>query len=181
MTHDGDFLIQMKDMKTIGFVDPAGTLTEISGEPYLSILSMQGVSFLLNKNDLSLEITANPELLSKKIIDFSSRRQTNVIYPRDDSAFLNYRLDYNKDPSSAITWNVVNQVGVRIKDILFLSDASHTRNSEKADSVRLMSHFTYDQRNTLQRLVFGDFFASSGLLGSSVNIGGGWLFKGLSD
>jgi outer membrane usher protein len=35
-----------------------------------------------------------------------------------------------------------------------------------------MSNVTYDRRNEQQRIVVGDFIASSGDLGSSINLGG---------
>ena len=35
-----------------------------------------------------------------------------------------------------------------------------------------MSNITYDRREDLKRIVFGDFFASSGELGSTLNMGG---------
>jgi outer membrane usher protein FimD/PapC len=169
---DGDFLMRVQDLTKIGFANPIGVVTLISGEPYLSIQSLQGVSFLFHERELSLELVASPEQLQKRTIDLSSRRQINVRSPNDNSAFLNYRLDYTKDSGSNITWNLVNQMGIRHKEILFLSDSSYTRTPENDTFVRLMSNLTYDRKSALQRVVLGDLLTSSGELGSGINMGG---------
>src|SRR6185369_2263410 len=41
-TDTGDFLVKPSDLKSIGFREPAGTVTLIEGEPYISIRSMAG-------------------------------------------------------------------------------------------------------------------------------------------
>ncbi|HLG29738.1 MAG TPA: fimbria/pilus outer membrane usher protein, partial [Candidatus Brocadiales bacterium] len=172
MTNEGDFLIRMEDLKHIGLKEPQGAVKKINTEDYISIRSMQGVKFILNEETLSLEITASPDLLGKEVIDFTSLRPSNVYYPKDSSVFLNYRIDYDTDLDSAQTTEVTNQLGVRHGDLLFLSDSTYTKDNEADKFVRLMSNITYDRRDLMQRIVIGDFFASSGVLGSSLNLGG---------
>lgn len=172
ITEDGDFLIKIDDLKSIGFIRPEGATKEIAGEPYISVKSMRQVESVFDEKDLSLIITASPELLPKRTIDLLPERQVNVYYPTGNSAFLNYRLNYYDSDSSEGTSNITNQLGVRVKDVLFLSDSSYTRTENDERLVRLMSNMTYDRRDDMQRIVAGDFFASSGELGSSLNIGG---------
>lgn len=172
ITEDGDFLIKVDDLKNIGFIRPDGVTMEIGGEPYISIKSMQQVESIFNEKDLSLIITAAPELLPKSTIDLLSQRQLNVYYPTGNSAFLNYRLNYNDSDSTGGVSNITNQLGIRLKDVLFLSDSSYTKTENDERLVRLMSNMTYDRRDDMQRIVAGDLFASSGELGSSLNIGG---------
>lgn len=177
-TDHRDFLIKTSDLKGMGFREPDGIFQKVSGEEYISLNSMQGVEFTFNEKNMSLEITASPVLLSKKVIDFKPHRRINVYYPKDSSAFLNYRLEYSGgSPGGFKSFNVTNQLGIRTGDILFLSDSSYTKTPADEKFVRLMSNITYDRRKEMQRIVVGDFFASSGSLGSSVNLGGFSLSK----
>lgn len=85
---------------------------------------------------------------------------------------MNYRLNYYDADSSGGASNITNQLGIRLKDVLFISDSSYTKMENDERLVRLMSNLTYDRRDDMQRIVAGDLFASSGELGSSLNIGG---------
>lgn len=170
---DGDFLIKVEDLGIMGFRGPKGDITEISGEPYISLRSVEGVGVSFNEEEGSLEITASPDLLPRVSIDFTPRRPSRVYYPRDNSAFLNYRLDYSGgSPSVPYSFDLTNEVGVRFMDLLLLSDSTYKRSEDEERFVRLMSRMIYDRRSDMQRLVIGDSFASSGELGSSINLGG---------
>lgn len=172
-TEEGDFLVKEKDLRRIGFRDPAGAVETIDGERYLSLRSMEGVSFVFQEKTLALEITASPALLPKRAIDFLPGRQPKVFYPKDPGGFLNYQVGYNAGDSLAFrSWDVTNQLGVRAGDILFQSDSSFTGTPGDSRFVRLMTNATWDRRETLQRAVAGDFLASSGELGANVNLGG---------
>ncbi len=172
ITSNGDYLVKAEDLKAMGFRDPVGETWRIDDEIYVSIRSMPKVEFVFNEKDLSIEITASPELLPKREIDFLSSRHPKVFFPKGNSAFLNYRLNYsdsnNSDPSEQMT----NQLGIRLGEVLLMSDSSFTRTANDERFVRLMSNLTYDRQFDMQRLVVGDQFAASGELGSSVNIGG---------
>lgn len=172
-TGEGDFLVKEEDLRRIGFRDPAGTRSTIDGERYLSLRSMEGVSFEFQEKTLTLEITASPSLLPKRTIDFLPARQPKVYYPKDPGGFLNYQVGYDAgDSFSFRSWDVTNQVGIRIGEVLLLSDSSFTKTREDSRLVRLMTSATWDRRETLQRGVAGDFIASSGELGANVNLGG---------
>lgn len=173
LTDDGDFLAKVEDLKTCGINDPKGEVSEIEGESYISLRSMEGLTFVFNEKTLSIEITAKPSLLPKTNIDFTPARQSNVYYPRDNSAFLNYRLNYAESISpDAKNMNLANQMGIRSGDYLFLSDSSYAKTDVDNRFVRLMTNVTHDRRSDMKRVVYGDFFSSSGDLGSSLNMGG---------
>ncbi len=100
-------------------------------------------------------------------------RQPKVYYPRDTSAFFNYRLDYYAGDSFDFnSFNVTNEAGFRTGDILFFSDAFYTKKPDDEKFVRLMTNVTYDYRGGLQRFIAGDFVAFSGDLGSTLTMGG---------
>jgi len=112
-------------------------------------------------------------LLGKEIIDFLPSQTQKVYYPQDSSAFFNYGADYLAgDGFSFTSFNLTNQLGVRTGNILFLSDSVYTKDQTQERFVRLQSSLTYDDRKELRQFVAGDFFASSGDLGSSLNMGG---------
>jgi len=170
---NGDFLVKTEDLKTIGFRSLSGEISLLDGEPYMSLRSLAGVRYIFNEATLSVEITASPSALGKEIIDFQPERIEKVYYPRDSSVFLNYGADYRAGNGLSFSgFNLTNQLGIRSGDILFLSDSVYTKDNTSDRFIRLQSSFIYDDRNTLQRLTVGDFFASSGNLGSSLNLGG---------
>lgn len=166
----GEFLVRAEDLKAMGFRKPVGNVIDVDGEGYLSLKSMEGVEYIFNEKTVSLEITANPWLLGRSEIDFMPQRPRKVYYPKDTSAFLNYGLTYSHDEFSSTT--LTNELGARGGDLLFLTDSTYTNSPKGNKFLRLMSNITYDRRSTLQRLVAGDFFASSGELGSTTNLGG---------
>jgi len=172
-TGAGDFLVKEEDLKRIGFRDPVGTVELHDGKRYLSLRSMEGISYEFRERTLTLEITASPSLLPVREIDFLPPRQPNVYYPRDPGGFFNYQVGYSAgDSFSFRSWDGTGQIGIRTGEILFLSDASYTKTDEADRFVRLMTNATWDRRETLQRAVAGDFLASSGELGANVNLGG---------
>lgn len=174
VTEDGDFLVRIEDLKKIGVTEIRGKVSILEGEGYISLRSMEGVKTVFDEKKLALELTADPRLLGKKILNLRFPRQTKVYYPRDMGGFLNYNLTYYAGDSLKYDRTLLtNQLGFRWWDLLLFSDSSYTqRKGEGAKFVRLMSNLTYDRREDLKRLILGDFFASSGELGSTVNMGG---------
>jgi outer membrane usher protein len=173
MTDEHDFLVKVEDLKQMGFKEPSGTVYEIESERYVALGSIRGVGFNLDEKKLTLEITALPALLKNRVVDFSSGRHRGAIFTDDTVGFLNYRLDYSR--FSAIDSqriDLTNQIGFNRHHFLFLSDSSYTQTPDNRQLIRLMSSLTYDRPIEMQRAVAGDFFAKSGELGSSVNLGG---------
>lgn len=174
VTEDGDFLVRTEDLKGMGLTEIRGNISIIEGEELVSLRSMEGLKTVFDEKRLALELTADPRILAKKIFNLRFPRQTKVYYPKDTGGFLNYNLTcYAGDSLKYDRTLLTNQLGFRWRDLLFFSDSFYSqRKGEGAEFVRLMSNLTYDRREDLRRLVLGDFFASSGNLGSTVNMGG---------
>jgi outer membrane usher protein FimD/PapC len=174
ITEDGDFLVRVEDLKRLGLAKTKGKISVIEGEEVISLRSIEGLKVEFNEKKLSLEMSADAQLLGKKVFEMRYTRQPKVYYPKDTSGFLNYSLTYNA--GDAFTYNstvLTNQLGLRAGDFLFLTDSSYTHKKEEGGQlVRLMSSLTYDRREDLKRGVAGDFFVTSGELGSTVNMGG---------
>jgi outer membrane usher protein FimD/PapC len=175
-TEDGDFLIRIEDLRQMGFREPQVPVFEIDQERYISIRSIKGLEFRYDERTLTIELFAMPAHLGRTVIDFIPPAQPDVEYPKDTAGFLNYRLDYSLEDASDVpavrTFDFTNQIGLRYTDFLFLSDSVYTNEDAEDRLVRLMTNVTYDRRDRLQRVVVGDFFTSSGELGSTLNLGG---------
>jgi len=171
---DGGLLVQTVDLEAMGFSQVPGTMVEIEGTPYINLKSIEGVTYHLDENTLTLEITAAPDYLTKTSLDLSPSRRLGVIYPRDSSVFLNYGVDYSVggDDFGFEGLTLSNELGVRHRDLLLLADTLYTESPDNSQFVRLNTSLTWDDRETLRRVIGGDFFASSGELGSRVQMGG---------
>ena len=174
VTDAGDFLVRIEDLRKMGFSEISGEVSVLEEEEFVFLKSIEGVKTVFDEKKLALELTADPHLLGKKIFTLRYHRKAKVYYPKDMAGFLNYNLTYFARDSFAYDSTVLtNQLGFRVGDLLFLSDSTYAqRKGEGAQFVRLMSNLTYDRREDLKRFVVGDFFASSGELGSAVNMGG---------
>ena len=171
-TDDGDFLVKVSDLDAIALRDLRGKIVDVEGERHLSLRSAAGIEPRLDEKTLTLEIAAASRLLGSKAIDLQPSRRPGVLRPRDSSAFLNYRLASTGGAGSS-SLGFAAEAGARVGDWLLMSDYSHLSTSQgERRSVRLMSHLTLDRREQLQRLVLGDFFTSSGALGSPLQLGG---------
>lgn len=173
VTDELDFLVKEEDLKAMGILSPEGTVVEFQGERYLSLGSIRGVEFNFNDKDVVLEITADPALFKKQTIDLRTIREMTVFRPRHSSMFFNYGLNYTGGDSLSLKrFTLTNQLGVRYRDLLLFTDTIYTKERSERNFARLMSNITYDNRADLTRLVAGDLVATSGELGSRLNLGG---------
>ena len=148
----------------------------IEGDRYISLRSLTDVTVSFDEKNLTLVIMA-PIAANPHVLDFSPQpaQRSQAYYPRDTSGFLNYGITYtdvgNSDSHTG-SYTATEKLGLRSGDVLFLTDSQYTKTNESDDFVRLMTSITYERRDDLQRFVIGDMFASSGELGSTINIGG---------
>jgi outer membrane usher protein FimD/PapC/outer membrane protein OmpA-like peptidoglycan-associated protein len=172
---DGDFLIPVADLEAMGFARLPGTPVDIQGVSFFSLSSLQGVEYKFDENTLTIELTSAPELLPKTTLDLSPQRRPGVIYPRDNSLFLNYGIDYSAGGDDDFVFEgltVSNELGMRFRDLLLLTNSVYSETPDDSQFVRLNSSVTWDDRQTLRRVIGGDFFALSGDLGSRMQMGG---------
>jgi outer membrane usher protein FimD/PapC/outer membrane protein OmpA-like peptidoglycan-associated protein len=172
---DGDFLIAATDLTGVGLQRLPEKRIDIDGEPHVSLRSLDGVESRFDEATLTLELISAPELLPKTTLDLSQQRRPGIIYPRDNSIFLNYGIDYSAGGDDDFLFEgltLSNELGVRFRDLLLLTDTLYTESPEDSRFVRLNTSLTWDDRQTLRRVIGGDFFALSGELGSRVQMGG---------
>lgn len=168
----GDYSLRIDDLKAMGFREVPGKVEMIGNEAYVAIKSVTGVASSYDARTLTLSVTAPPSLLVRRTIDFTPQRQQVSPPPSETSGFFNYRANYAGTRSGFSSFDLLNQLGLRTDSALFLSDTIYSNTPSGDKFVRLMSSVSVDDRATLQRQVYGDFFASSGELGSNVILGG---------
>ena len=83
-----------EDLKKMGFSEIRGKVSVLEGEEFVSLKSMEGVKTVFDEKKLSLELTADPQLLGKQIFTLRYPRQAKVYYPKDIGGFLNYNLTF---------------------------------------------------------------------------------------
>ncbi len=171
---DDELLLPVDAMAELGFARPPEERLAIGEEEYVPLRRWPGIAYEFNEQTLTLILEVDPALLPKWSVDLAHPRRANVYQPLDDSFFLNYGLDYHAGGDSLHfqTWRLSNEFGARLGEVLFLTDTFYQHTEDDSRFVRLTSSFTWDRRDSLQRLVAGDFFASSGELGSRANMGG---------
>jgi outer membrane usher protein len=170
-----DVFLSVEDLQELGFKHtPQGI--EIEGKAYVSLQSLApGVRFRIDEKDSSLSITAAPQLLKKALIDLDYARPRNVFALKDNTAFLNYSLSYASESRRNVgSLNLPFEIGISVDGVLGYSSFSYAETETEKKFIRLLSNITKDDVQKNRRLVLGDFFASSGPLGS------GGLFGGVS-
>lgn len=170
---DGDYLLREEDLRLMGVQPPYGTPVAVGSETYFSLRGLRNSEIRFDDDRQSLAVTLAPELLPTQVLDMLPGRPQRVLEPRDNSAFLNYRLLQSGDDSgSSPTRTAATELGVRLGDFLFRSESVHSRGSHLRQDLRYATSLTRDDRKTMQRLILGDFAAYSGELGGGLNLGG---------
>jgi outer membrane usher protein FimD/PapC len=172
-TPDRDFLVKIQDLKAMGFRDLPGKVVVVDGEPHMSLRSMPGVTFRFNEKQLTLDITAPPQLLASQSFTVEEQRRRAVVIPNSKSVFLNYALSaaHGQDVPSGLDF--AGELGWRMNDWLFLTDGSTVHDAAgRRQFVRLMSSWQKDDRAELRRTTIGDFFTPTREFSNGVNIGG---------
>lgn len=170
---DGDYLLRAEDLRVMGVQPPYGAPVAVGAETYFSLRGLRNSEIRFDEDRQSLAVMLAPELLPTQVLDMLPGRPQRVLEPRDNSAFLNYRLlQFGDDSGSSATRTAATELGVRVGDFLFLSESVHSRGGHLRQDLRYATSLIRDDRKALQRLILGDFAAYSGELGGGLNLGG---------
>jgi outer membrane usher protein len=176
LAQDGDILLRETDFKAYGLGALRDGVTRMEGVAYVSLRGVPGLKYAFDEAKLELRILVDPrELGRRQVIDLAPKRAAGVIYPRAGGAFLNYNVTGSGTERTDLdAVSAAGELGVRLGDYLLLSDAqsSYQRDRNTAKTTRLNTSLTRDWRDTLQRMVLGDFVTSASTLGSSLRLGG---------
>nr|HPK53631.1 fimbria/pilus outer membrane usher protein [Smithellaceae bacterium] len=176
LDREHNLYLAAEDARALKLQFPDEKIVIIRGdEQYVPLAALLDVSYTFDEQKLTVAIIGKTTESGKTAVDLFSLKSSvkNIYYPRETSAFLNYGLNYyHTNTSGSQSFSVTNKLGVRTGDVFFVSDSLYTKTSADDKFTRLQSSATYERRNDLQWFVLGDQYASSGELGSTLNIGG---------
>jgi outer membrane usher protein len=160
-------LIKTKDLKAAGLEKFSGEQTVINGENYTLLNSLSSIlSYQLNLEKFSLDLTVQTEHLKLNIIDlYQSNRPDNIVYTEDSSFFLNYSVG-----TIALSQLVVaGEMAWNWDNVLLYSNINI---GSDRNTVRGLSNITLDNREDQTRWIIGDNLVNTGDLGGGGYIGG---------
>lgn len=174
----GGYWIDARDWPRLGVRDAPPREGKVGGETYFSLGSAPGLRSRFDAASLRLVLEFPGEALGMRVIDLQAPLQANVLQPRDNSLFFNYGLGaFRASENSPVTLKLDTELAVRYRDFLFQNTTSSTRTDGADRTLRLFTNLTRDDRETLQRLVLGDFIAPATDLGVALTMGGVSLSK----
>ena len=172
-TPDGDILMKLSDLQTLGLQVGEAATVAVDGEAHVNLRLIPGLKFRVLTTASALELDADPALLPSREINLYETRRPSISAAPGISGFVNYAVQAAEVRNSGSQHNLTLEGGVRMGDYLLLSDATSLRLADGGDRfVRLTSRLMRDDLQTLQRMVVGDFYSPSSELGTSVNLGG---------
>jgi outer membrane usher protein FimD/PapC len=172
LTAEADFLIRPVELAELGLLHTRGKSVRVGGEEHVSLRSIAGIDIRFDENTLTLSLQVPASMLEAQSLNFGAALPTTPIWRRAPGGFLNYRLGYAQSEGLPASWNATTELGVNIGELLLLDNHTFNTPSDQARSVRLQTQLVFDQPDDMRRWIAGDSFASSGELGSSLNLGG---------
>jgi len=164
--------VPLTDYRSWKLAPPGGALVRLQGIDHVALDRVPGVVATFDERRIALDVTVPAEELPKNTIDLRWHYQ-DALRPEQPSAFFNYAFSVTGDESfdSSLT-QVTTEVGGRIGNTLLYSSGTYRDQTGDRGYTRLQTNATYDQRDTLQRLVVGDFFTPVREFSGSFPMGG---------
>lgn len=176
IAQDGDVLMREEDLPQLGLTAVVGERIRIDGVAYRSLRSLSSLSYTLDTDRLVLAIRADAQLLGRRqIVDLGPQASVHVLRPDPAGSFFNYNVTRTRDDASGTALDAAGEIGARLGSFLLSSDAYSIQDplTGARRQARLSTSLTRDRRDTLERLVVGDFLGlQPGPLGSSLRLGG---------
>lgn len=172
VTADRDFLLPARELIEMGVPRPVGRTVDIAGEAHVSLKSIAGAELRFDEKKLTLDLQLPPGMLPGQRLNLGATLPATPIQRRAPGGFLNYQLGYSHTQGGLDSYNGTTELGVNVGKFLLLDNHTFSTQTGQQRAVRLQTELVYDQPEELRRWVLGDSFASSGELGSSLNLGG---------
>ena len=139
----------------------------IEGSDAVSLKSLAPLlTYVLDQNNLTLDLTVQPALFKPHVVETRVPRPTDLVYSRDNTAFLNYAFT----SPSLHNFTFFGEAGATIGSGLLYSAFSR---STSGRLIRGLTNFTYDDVPRLRRWTVGDavITAPEALGGSAIMTG----------
>lgn len=164
--------VPLADFRSWGLEVPGDAKLRLQGAEHVSLGRVAGLKARFDEKRVALEINVGAERLPKTILDLRWRYK-DALQPAQTSAFFNYALSVTGDDSfGSSQTQLTTEVGGRVGSTLFYSSGTYVDQPGDRGYIRLQTNVTYDQRDTLQRLIAGDFFTPVRELSASIPMGG---------
>jgi outer membrane usher protein FimD/PapC len=164
--------IQVTDFRSWGLALPAGAVIRLQGIDHVALDRVPELQARFDERHIALELTVAAETLPKNTIDLRWR-YPDALRPVQPSAFFNYALSVVGDESfRSSRTQITTEAGGRLGDTLLYTSGTYADQAASRGYTRLDTNMTYDQRDSLQRLIAGDFFTPTRELSASVPMGG---------
>ncbi len=170
-----NLLLRTEDLDTLMLKYDELRAVLINEERHIPLSAVQDVKSSFDQQKLILGFIGKTTQSEKTFAEIFPLHTSpkNVYLPRETSAFLNYGITYARDNQVGFqSLSATNKLGARAGDVFFVSDSLYSKTERQEEFVRLQSSITYERRNDMKWIVLGDQYASSGELGSAVNLGG---------
>jgi len=152
----------------------ANALTKtVEGEAFVSLKSLAPkLTYSLDPVDLTLSVTVDPALLDRNVLEL--KRSTGAPdRGGDPSLFFNYALSGQK----STTPSLFTEIGASSGQKFAYTGLSRTSSGALT---RGLSYVNFEWPGELRRVTVGDSFASTGVLGGAVTLGGVTLSRQFS-
>ncbi|MEA2329264.1 MAG: outer rane usher protein [Thermoanaerobaculia bacterium] len=165
LEHAGLTGASWNEMLTAARQRPDGHV-ESNGADFIALRSLAPrLAYKFDEANLTLSLTAAPELLASTSISVMPGRPANILYSHDTSTFLNYALTAGGGQSPGF----FAESGTSIGGKLLLNSVSKSANQ---GLTRLLSSYSIDDLKRLRRWTYGDANVSSDSLGANTLMGG---------
>jgi outer membrane usher protein len=162
---DADALIGVGRLNTAGMRGFEGTRETIGNDELVSLASLApAVTYVVNERDLTVTLTAPPELLGETRQDLATGAPAHLVYRSDASGFVNYAVNWGQGGSPDLFAESAARLGgALLYNTVSIVDRTTTRG---------LTSVTFDNRRAMTRWIVGDAFASTGALGGDAWTGG---------
>jgi outer membrane usher protein len=137
------------------------------------------LQYSVDNNNAALTVAVVPDGFERQVIETQSQYKDTVpadaIPPAPWSAYINYALTGNFiSPQGFSSLNAPWEVGVTLGDLFVFSNfnTNYISQSKAFTTTRNTSYVQWENRETREKLIFGDFSISQPTLASSGNFGG---------
>jgi outer membrane usher protein len=161
-----DLWLESDALARAGLRTPGGDREIMDGREFVRIASLAPrIAATFDERALSLDLTADPELLGRTVVELAAVRPRDIEYRSDTSGFLNYGVNWTSNAQRSATMEGGFRAGAAQVSAL-VSHNSLTGTWRGPTSV------SFDRRDRLQRWTAGDVIVSTGPLGGALAVGG---------
>lgn len=162
-----EYWMKTADLEAAGLARAAGETRAFSGVPHVRVDTLPGVVLDVDDRELTISITAKPELLGSQRFDLRGTKPIGITPSLGNSAHVNYRIGYQRSAGQpeAYTWE--SQWNARLGPWLLRYQDTYASDLPDHRYVRQTTNLIRDWPDTMQRLDIGDATALSGELGTT--------------